>query len=331
MTTLYYESRFGLARGTVFHNGRPHLYAEGLESDPSLIRSGVRSVARVSGFAGSLYFLTLADGSEAIFDSDQKLTEGAVVEIDIAAEARGDKRARARLIGPAEGQPRRIGHVVPLKDRLIARAEALFCTVDVSEDSDKLDDALAEALNPSGPLPDRGFLSVERTRALIACDVDSGGGEGQPAGRAVAKSVNLAACADLGRRLRLSGLAGLVVVDLIGRRFDAGALTKTLLTGFGPEASSIATAPAGRFGTLEFTRPWGETPMLDQSTQPLHQAGKLLRAAVRHADGEPGRQVLLRAPSPVLDIVKPLLAKSYDPLAAILRLEVAPRPEVLSL
>ncbi|MCR6660281.1 MAG: ribonuclease E/G [Asticcacaulis sp.] len=333
MITLHYESRFGLARGAVCIDGKPHLYAEGYEHNQSLTMVNVRSVARLKSKAGGLAFLSLADGSEAVLDVPQevfaKLVEGTALEIEIIAEARQEKRARARLIGAAQGEPRRITPVQSLKDRLLAKAAAFGDFVESIVDFGALDVAEGGALNPSGPLPQGGYLSIERTRALIACDVDSAGGEGVLTPKAFAKACNERAVSDIGRRLRLSGLAGLVVIDLIGKRHDADRLRQLLLAGFGPEADRLIVGPVGKFGTLEFVRPWGATPLMDTIRSPVRAAHLLLREAAKRAESELGRLLTLRAPAATLDIIRPLLSASHDPLSAIIRLEVAAQHEVV--
>ena len=340
MITLYHDSRFGLARAAVFWGAKPHLYAEGLDLDPSLGVLGTRSVARLKAKVGGMAYIALADGTEAVLDAPQevmaRLTEGAAVEIEIIAEARREKSARARFIAAAEGAPRRLSPVISLKDRLVAQACLLlgYATVeDLSADDDAteaLSDAMEAALDPSGPLDGGGYLSIERTRALIACDVDAaGGGDGMiHTAKNYAKACNERAIFDLGRRLRLSGLAGLVVVDLIGRRHDAERLRKLLLEGFADEAGGIIPGQVGKFGTLDFVRPWGMCPLIDADPD-RRIAHRLLRDAAERARGEPGRVLALRAPTGALNILRSQLSGSLDPLAPMLRLEAAPKPEVL--
>jgi hypothetical protein len=323
--TLHYDSRFGLARGAVCIDGQPHLYAEGYEYNQSLTMVNVRSVARLKSKAGGMAFLALADGAEAVLDVPQevfaKLVEGAALEIEIIAEARQEKLARARLIGSATGEARRISPVQSLKDRLLAQVSDWGDMIESTLDSDALDAAEEAALNPSASMSEGGYLSIERTRALIACEVDSAGGEGVLTPKAFAKACNERAVSDIGRRLRLSGLAGLVVIDLIGKRHDADRLRHLLQAGFGSEAGKLIIGPIGKFGTLEFVRPWGATPLMDTIRSPVRAAHLLLREAVKRAGGEPGRLLTLRAPSGTLDIIRPLLAASHDPLSAVIRLE----------
>ena len=340
MITLHYESRFGLARGAIYWQGLPQFYDEGFECDPSLGLLGVRSVARLTAKAGALAFLTLADGEQAVLDGAAdvlgRVNEGAAVEVEIVAEARGKggKLARARLIAPVVGEPRRVSPIRNLRDRLLARSVALLGerVVRLGTDAEALDDARDSAADPSGPLANGGHLSIEPTRALIACDVDSAAvdqGLAQTS-KTVARACNELAVGDLGRRLRLSGQAGHVVVDLIGRRHDGKRLTQLLIAGFAAEAPKLIVAPIGKFGTLECVRPWGARPLAD-GFKNEGQALYRLNAAIRLAGQDRGRVIVLRDRAPVIDVLRPLLAGSLDPLAPMLRLETSDRPEVIAL
>ena len=339
--TLFHESRFGLTRAAVFHKGRPHLYAEGYDNDASLALQGVRSVARLKSRNGNVAFLTLADGSDAVLDAPQeimhRLTEGAAVGVEIVAEARREKIARARYIATAEGAPRRLSPQMSLKDRLLNQALTWLGDQDVvngdpDDVSDALNDAEEGALEPSGPLTGGGYLSIERTRALIACDVDTAGGDDGMVhtARDFARGCNERAVTELARRLRLSGFGGLIVIDLVGVRHDAERLRQLLLAAFAAEASGIVLGQFGKFGTFDFARPWGGCPLIDADPD-LRSAHRLLRQAAERAENERGRVVTLRAPVSTLDRIRPLLSGSLDPLAPMLRLEAAAKPEVVIL
>lgn len=335
MITLHYESRFGLARGAVFLDGRPHLYRQGYETDSSAALLGVRSVARLKGRAGDIAFLTLAGGEEAVLESAPAgLTEGAAVEVEIIAEARRNKLARGKFVASGQGDPRRLSPPQSLRDLLLERAHALLGDLPVvpGDDPEALDNAADEARDPSGPLINGGYMAVEPTSALTACDIDTAGGSERTVAtpKTFAKQCNHLAVADLPRRLRLSGQAGLVVVDLIGRRHDGEKLRNDLLAAFGPEAARINIAPIGKFGTLEFVRPWGACPLRDDLS-PAGEALYWVRQAVALSEQDRGRRVLLRARQPVVDVLRPLLAGSLDPMAPMLSLEASVKPEVISL
>jgi hypothetical protein len=341
MITLHYESRFGLARGAVYKDGLPHLYAEGLEHDPSPGVLGTRSVARLKKRAGSMIFMALAGGEDAVLEGPQdkldKLTEGAAVEVEIIAENRGDryKLARARFVAPGEGEPRRLSPVVSLKERLIAQARHLIgaLPVTVACDREAIKVAHERALDPNDVLPKGGFLSIEPTNALIACDVDSRQGESSLSStpRTVAKACNEAAVSDLPRRLRLSGYAGLVVVDLIGKRHDFDRLKALLLDGFAAEAPRIVVAPIGKFGTLEFIRPWGACP-LGENYSMDNKALHWLYRAVELSEQDRSRIIVMRLHEDHIRVLKPLIAGALDPMAPMLRLETTTaKPEVFAL
>ncbi|WAC48199.1 ribonuclease E/G [Asticcacaulis sp. SL142] len=327
---LYYHSRFGIARAALYLNGQPHYYDEGLEIEPSCARVGVRSVARLSGRAGGVNFLTLADGIEAVLDLPQNIKVpplGAAVEVEMIAEARRDKRARANFIKLLDGEPRRITPPVSLKVALLRHAPDA-CVVEGEEAADYLDAAESEALSPSGPMPDGGYLSIEPTRALIACDLDAGAADTIAASpKQWARQCNERAIFEVARRLRLSNLAGLVVVDLIGRRHDADIIRGLAQTAFGDEAARLIIAPVTKFGTLEFIRPWGAAPLRDRAydeagrLRPDRAARLLLRQAAEAGRHDGGRLLTIRASSVVIDAVRDYIKGSLDPLTARLKLE----------
>ncbi len=322
MLTLHYEARLGLARGAVYKDGLPHFYLEGYEHDPSLAVLGARSVARLTATAGGVRFLALADGGEAVLDapSDAKLTEGMAVEVEIMAEARpvSGKLARARFIAPADSEPRRLSEIMSLRERLLTRATAVFGNVAIGEDSDRaaILEASERAENPSGRLANGGHLWVEATRGLIACDVDAA----EAPGHNPARACNELAVKDLPRRLRLANLGGLVVVDLIGRRHDGERLRRLLIEALAGEARQAIVAPIGRFGTLEFTRPWSAAPP-HPLFNPLRSAIYMLWQAIALSEQDRGRPVVIRTFPAAADILKPLINSSLDPLAPMLRLE----------
>ena len=69
---------------------------------------------------------------------------------------------------------------------------------------------IASLAHPAVPLPGGGSLWVEPTRALVACDVNTGA----DASPAAALKANLEAVRALPRALRLRGLGGQIAVDL---------------------------------------------------------------------------------------------------------------------
>ncbi|MGF1660050.1 MAG: ribonuclease E/G [Rubrimonas sp.] len=70
-------------------------------------------------------------------------------------------------------------------------------------------DAIADLRRARVDLPGGGWMSVEATAAMIAVDVNTG----EDFSKGAAQRVNLAACAELPRQLRLRGLGGVALID----------------------------------------------------------------------------------------------------------------------
>ncbi|MEI9902644.1 MAG: hypothetical protein WDN06_00645 [Asticcacaulis sp.] len=178
MITLHYEARFGLARGAVYKDGKPHLYLEGYENDPSLAVVGTRSVARLEkpGRGHDLPHLG------RWWRSGARCAGGCQAQRRRGGRDRDHRRGRGRR-RLARGEVHRHGGwrsaplspMLSLQNRLLARASAIFgdAAVERAADRDAISEASEQAANPSGPLANGGQLWIEATRALIACDVDA--------------------------------------------------------------------------------------------------------------------------------------------------------------
>jgi len=92
---------------------------------------------------------------------------------------------------------------------LHAGRPSLFAASGVEREIDRV-------LRPRVWLPSGGYLVIEETEALVSVDVNSGKdiGRGHDSERAIV-STNLEAAREIPRQLRLRGLGGIVVVDLI--------------------------------------------------------------------------------------------------------------------
>jgi Ribonuclease G/E len=218
--------------------------------------------------------------------------EGQAVEVEIRAEARRGKGANVRLIGPSEGAARLIEAAPALEERLRGHAPgAEIRTGPVARSM--ADAAQEEALQTVFPLPGGGTVAVEPTRALTAVDVDLGSRPGAEAKRAT-RAANLAALGVAARVLRLKGLGGLIVVDLVGRGHDAPALVSAARAAFAPDNPGVALGAVSRFGTLELTVPRRTRPVLDILTDDsggpsvLSEALALVRALEREALADGG-------------------------------------------
>ncbi|WP_116087462.1 ribonuclease E/G [Tropicimonas sp. IMCC34011] len=118
-------------------------------------------------------------------------------------------------------------------------------------------DAIA-ALAKACPLPGGGTLMVEETRALVACDVDTGGDTSPAAGL----KANIAAVRALPRILRCLGLGGQVVVDLApAPKRDRKSIEQSLRAAL--RADPVETTFVGwtTLGHLELTRKRERLPL----------------------------------------------------------------------
>ncbi|WP_374471571.1 ribonuclease E/G [Phenylobacterium sp.] len=262
---LYLDRGLGESRGVVTLDGRPERLLIRRDGDDPKLRLGARCVARVASLEPALAtaFLDLGGGAEAIlpFRADAKPVRGQTIEVEIRSEPRRGKLPIARLLGEGEGAPRLLGEARDLAEELrgFARDADL---VEGRAAREAADEAEAEALEVLHPIPGGGLIAVEPTRALTAIDVDLGERKGADAKR-VTRAANLAALGLAARLLRLKGIGGIVVVDLVGRGHDGNALMAAARAAFGPDNPGVAIGPVGRFGTMELSLPRRVRPLAE--------------------------------------------------------------------
>lgn len=290
----------GEARAVITLNGQPERLLISRDTDIACQRLGAVMTARVARVERGLAtaFLQLPEGRDAVLPikPDQVLAEGVSVEIEIAAEARGEKGAVAKIRGAAMGPPRLIEPGASLEQQVAA----LIGKVDIDTGLEArivADEAEEAAIATVHALPGGGSISIEPTRALIAVDVDVGGRGGADSNRAL-RTTNLTAIAETARLLRLKGLSGLVVIDLAGKGHDGAAMTDAARRAFAPDGPTVSIGPISRFGLFELALPWASTPiserLLDRSGQPSPQtmSFRVLRALEREGRASPGARLL---------------------------------------
>lgn len=325
---LYLDHGFGESRGVVTLDGRPErllIVRDGqlqVQDQGAVVIGRVRAIDR----GAALAFLDLGEGPDAALNLGKEtggLAEGQSVEIEIRAEGRRDKGALARWLGPAEGPPRLVRPAPSLSERLQAFAPGVEVRTGGVARS-MADAAQDEALEIVFALPGGGSIAVEPTRALTAVDVDMGARKASTPKQA-ARAANFAALAAAARVLRLKGLGGLVVIDLVGRGHDAPALLSAARTAFAPDNPGVALGPIGRFGALELSIPRRTRPVLDLLTEPtgapsvLTLALKLVRLLEREALADGGRRFvglargdIIAAAGPAFDALKSRVGARID-------------------
>jgi Ribonuclease G/E len=329
---LYLDQGIGETRGVVTLDGRPERLLIRRDDDDPRLALGARLVARVASVEPALAtaFLDLGSGAEAIlaFRPDARPVRGQAIEIEIRGEPRRGKLAVARAFGPAEGAPRL---AAPAPD-LAAELHALVPggqLVEGQRARQMADEAEAEALEILHALPGGGVLAVEPTRALTAIDVDLGERKGPDAKR-VTRQANLAALGMAARLLRLKGLGGIVVIDLVGRGHDGNALMAAARAAFAPDNPGVSIGPVGRFGTMELSLPRRIRPLAerlcrdDGSPSDRTLAQRLIRRLQAEAASAPGSRFTATCAPGVADAAAPLAVLLASQIGA--RFAIVPDP-----
>lgn len=326
----YLYKGIGETVGVVTLDGRPERLVASWEGDDPLDAEGVRGVARVKkierAFASA--FVALPGGADVLLPlrpDMPKLVEGQLVEIEIRTPSRRDKLAVARFVAEAQGEPRILEAAPTIEDLLRLWVKAGSPTQGLAA-LEAVEAAEAEALMTVFALPGGGDIAVEATRALVAIDVDLGARDGDS--KKAARAANLAAFNLAARVLRLKGLGGLVVFDLVGRGHDGQAMTTAARNAFAIDNPGVALGAISRFGALEMTVPRRARPildrLLDESGGLSARAGalRLVRAFEREGRADPGGRLAGRCGPAVAEAFKALDAALADRIGRRFTLEV---------
>jgi Ribonuclease G/E len=322
---IYLDRGIGETRGVVTLDGRPERLILRRDDDDPRLLLGARLVARVASLEPALAtaFLDLGGGAEAIlpFRPDAKPVRGQTLEIEIRGEPRRGKLAVARAFGAGEGASRLTAAAPDVAAELqnLVRDARL---VEGRAAREVADEAESEALEVIHPLPGGGELAIEPTRALTAIDVDLSERKGGDAKR-VTRQANMAALGMAARLLRLKGLGGIVVIDLVGRGHDGNTLLATARAAFGPDNPGVSIGPVGRFGTMELSLPRRTRPIAellcreDGALSDRTLAQRLIRRLEAEAASQPGARLSARC--------APDIAKAAAPLAKLLTEQIGAR------
>ena len=201
-------------------------------------------------------FLTLRKGDLA--GVGQKLT------VEVVAEAHESKGPALRLIGAGEGEPRLLAPG-PTAVEWLARLAPGVAPRTGPEAIRAVLGAEEEALAAEATFPGLR-LAVERTRALVAVDIDHAPTPGREGRRDKARA-NRAGLVEAARLIRLKSWGGLVAVDLVGTGHDGAAMTAAAKAAFGGDPE-IVYGPVNRFGVLMLSLPWRWTPVEERLRGP---------------------------------------------------------------
>ena len=329
---IFLDHGIGETRGVVTLDGRPERLLIRRDDDEPRLVLGARLIARIASVEPAIAtaFLDLGGGLEAIlpFKPDERPVRGGAVDIEIRSEPRAGKLAVARLMGAGEGAPRLVADALGMAETLALFARDAQLT-EGREARAMADEAEAEALETVHPLPGGGNLAIEPTRALTAIDVDLGERKGADAKR-VTRQANLAALTEAARLLRLKGLGGLVVLDLVGRGHDGNALLAAARLAFAADNPGVSIGPVGRFGTMELSIPRRTRPVLEQlrrfdgALSDRTLAERLIRRLEAEAAAQPGARLAARCAPAVAAAAEPLARRLAERIGA--RFTISPDP-----
>jgi hypothetical protein len=282
---VFLDDTPGETRGILARDGHlEHLIVQ-RDDDPPQHRLGARAVGRVieveAGFNAAFVDLG-APGPAAFLPLGQgpRPREGDRIEVQTTAEPRERKGPTVRLIGPAEGSPRLLAPAPDVRAELARLAPGVAVQIGpaaIQASWDAEEEALADGDFFAEVALD---LAVQRTRALIAVDIDYAHLPGRDA-KTGRHRANLEGLRHAARLIRLKSWGGLVAIDLVGSRLDAETIGRAAQAVFAEP--DVVFGPLNRFGVLQLSLPWRRMPIEDRlrgwdaSQVPLTRAIDLVR------------------------------------------------------
>lgn len=261
---VFVDDTPGEVRGVVVRDGRfEHLLIQ-REDEVAEHRLGARCMGRIRevqpGLKGGFVDLGTDGPGFLPFRGQDRLTVGQKVEVEVTAEPREGKGPTLRLIGAGEGVPRLL-RPGPTVEETLAQLVPGVVPVTGLAALRAGQAAEEEAVGAGERFAETGLdIRVERTRALIAVDLDLVPGPGVAFGAPARGRANRQGLFEAARRIRLKRWGGLTAVDLIGTAHDGDQMMKAAKQAFGGD-SDVVFGPINRFGVLQLALPWRRTPL----------------------------------------------------------------------
>ena len=276
---VFLDETPGETRGVIARDGLyTHLILQ-RDSDRPSDRLGARCVGRIArverGLRGA--FVDLGAGEPFGFlplGKDDRPGEGAKIEVEVIAEPRERKGPVLRRLGEATGEPRLLASgpdVATILSRLAPGVVPLTGAAAIRAALEAEEDVLSvSVVDPASGLD----LMIQRTRALIAVDIDHAPAPGRDS-RKSRETANRIGLSHAARLLALKGWGGLVVIDLIGAGLHGDTIMMGVRAAFASEPQA-AFGPLSRFGLMQVSLPWRRTPLderlLDAAGRPSLEA-----------------------------------------------------------
>lgn len=309
----------GEVRGVVVRDGRfEHLLIQ-REDEVAEHRLGARCIGRIvevhPGLKGGFVDLGPVVHGFLPFRGQDRLTSGQKVEVEVSAEPREGKGPTLRLIGAGEGEPRLLTPGPTVAETLARLAPGVapvtgLAAIRASRDAEE------EALADRDLFHDTGLdIAVERTRAMIAVDLDLSPAPGMPFGAAARTRANRQGVQAAARMIRLKRWGGLVAIDLIGTGQDGDVVMAAAKQAFGGDPE-VVFGPVNRFGVMQLALPWRLTPLeevlngRDPRRRPEQRAQDIVRS-LRHSlmSDTTVAQITLRCAPDEAALAAPLVAR----------------------
>ena len=270
----------GETRGIVARDGVCHQLLIERATDPLAHRLGTRLVGRVTRVEPGIRaaFIDIGTGEISGFlpmGKALRLDVGAKIEVLVTNEPRENKGPLLRYLGVATGDVRVLEAGPDVKSRLsqlangqpiVTGLEALRMGLQAEEEGMASGVIRAEV----------GLdLCIERTRALIAVDIDYAPQPGKDSRRA-RDSVNWLGLEETARLLTLKAWGGIIAIDLAGVHLQAESINSALRTIFGKNDGAII-GPLSRFGVVQLSLPWSVRPLDERINMPENGALAALR------------------------------------------------------
>jgi len=187
--------------------------------------------------------------TEALRDSSSESLEGIVLD---------DPGDRQRAIDFLDG----LDPLAASKIRLHAGDGSLFEAQGIDAEIDK-------ALRPRVWLKSGGYLVIEETEALVSIDVNTGKYLGKRDFDETILRTNLEAAREIARQLRLRGLGGIVVIDLIDmpRQESREEVLSVFEEELRKDPAKTRVVGISDLGLLQLTRKWSRPGISHQLTR----------------------------------------------------------------
>lgn len=270
----------GETRGIVARDGFcHHLFIE-RSTDKLAHRLGTRMVGRVARIEPGIRaaFIDMGAGEPFGFlalPKNQRFDVGAKIEVLVTNEPRENKGPLLRYMGAETGDVR----ILEAGPDVEARLKAMAGSQPVVTGLEALrmgQQALDEGLASGCTRADAGLdLAIERTRALIAVDIDYAPLPGKDSRRA-RDQVNRLGLQEAMRLLQLKSWGGIVVVDFAGVNLHAESISAMARSVFADTQGAVF-GPLSRFGVLQLSLPWGARPLDERMKAPEARALEALR------------------------------------------------------